>query len=320
MEPDDIEHQNKSREQIAQDIHSATYGLSSDPMLAFAVVFSALIHDVDHLGLTNPELCELDTPTSRAYRGKSVAEQNSVDIAWSVLTNNDDFEDLRACIYTSESEMRRFRQLVVNAVMATDIADKDLKKIRESRWGAAFSSEPTVSPGQNTGLDTDRKATIVFEYIIQASDIAHTMQHWYTYQKFNKRLFEERYVAYIQGHCEKDPSVGWYKGELWFFDNYIIPLANKLHTCGVFGVSYYEFLAYARQNRREWETKGQDIVTEMLKSCQEKYPNDGHGSSVRRLEVAQLTLPLVVNGKESYGTVTQSQQTENTNEDSRVEI
>ena len=240
-------------------------------MLAFAVVFSALIHDVDHLGLTNPELCELGTPASRAYRGKSVAEQNSVDVAWSVLTSNDDFEDLRACIYTSETEMRRFRQLVVNAVMATDIADKELKQIRESRWDAAFSSQSPSSPEKITDLDLDRKATIVFEYIIQASDVAHTMQHWHTYQKFNKRLFEERYLAYIQGHCVKDPSLGWYNGELWFFDNYIIPLANKLRDCGVFGVSHFEFLAYAQQNRREWETKGQEIVEEMLKSCQEKY-------------------------------------------------
>lgn len=38
----------------------------------------------------------------------------------------------------------------------------------------------------------------------------------------------------------------WYKGELGFFDNYIIPLAKKLKDCGVFGVSSDEFLNYAK--------------------------------------------------------------------------
>lgn len=28
------------------------------------------------------------------------------------------------------------------------------------------------------------------------------------------------YKAYKAGRSEKEPSVGWYKGELWFFDNY----------------------------------------------------------------------------------------------------
>jgi 3'5'-cyclic nucleotide phosphodiesterase len=31
---------------------------------------------------------------------------------------------------------------------------------------------------------TNRKATIVIEHIIQASDIAHTMQHWHIYRKW----------------------------------------------------------------------------------------------------------------------------------------
>ena len=54
------------------------------------------------------------------YNYKSVAEQNSVDIAWSKLMD-DKYKDLRMTIYSSDDEMRRFRQLIVNSVMATDI-------------------------------------------------------------------------------------------------------------------------------------------------------------------------------------------------------
>jgi hypothetical protein len=41
-------------------------------------------------------------------------------------------------------------------------------------------------------------------------------------------------------------------------------LAKKLKDCGVFGVSSGEYLQYAKQNRKEWETRGQEVVEEML--------------------------------------------------------
>jgi hypothetical protein len=76
------------------------------------------------------------------------------------------------------------------------------------------------------------------------------------------------YAAYKSGRSGgKDPSLGWYKGELWFYDNYIIPLAKKLKECGVFGISSDEFLTYALGNRREWESKGESIVVDMVESC-----------------------------------------------------
>ena len=62
------------------------------------------------------------------------------------------------------------------------------------------------------------------------------------YQKWNERLFKEMYEAYLSGRSDMDPSVGWYKGEIGFFDFYIIPLAKKLDECGVFGVSSDECL------------------------------------------------------------------------------
>jgi hypothetical protein len=76
--------------------------------------------------------------------------------------------------------------------------------------------------------------------------------------------------AYRAGRSDKDPSESWYQGELGFFDNYIIPLANKLKECGVFGVSSDEYLNYATENRREWETKGKDVVKVFIKEFDQK--------------------------------------------------
>lgn len=174
-----------------------------------------------------------------------------------------EFNDLRECIYTNRSEFIRFRHLVVNVVLATDIFDKELSALRKKRWNEAFYELPKTDSFAD---HSNRKATIVIEHLIQASDVAHTMQHWNVYRKWNESLFHEMYLAYQSGRADSDPSSGWYKGELWFFDNYIIPLAKKLSDCSVFGVSSEECLNYAIENRGLWEAEGENIVREMLKS------------------------------------------------------
>jgi hypothetical protein len=243
-------------------IHDHTYGIASDPLTQFACVFSALIHDVDHTGVPNTQLIKENPSLAAVYHHRSVAEQNSVDIAWTILMN-DQYRELRNAIYSTDDEFIRFRALVVNSVMATDIMDMELKKLRNARWEKAFTN--TESESNPVDL-VHRKATIVIEHLIQASDVCHTMQHWHIYRKWNERFFMEMYQAYREGRSDNDPSTFWYKGELGFFDFYIIPLAKKLKDCGVFGVSSDEYLNYALKNRQEWEARGEEIVASMMEN------------------------------------------------------
>jgi hypothetical protein len=247
-----------------------TYGITSDPLIQFACAYSALIHDVDHAGLPNAQLVGEGSELARLYRNKSVAEQNSVDLAWGLLMEPS-YKELRECIYSTQEELDRFRQLVVNIVMATDIADKELGALRKKRWEKAFTGATLLhQSAESSNEDINRKATIVIEYLIQASDVSHTMQHWHVFLKWNERLFREMYQAFLNGRAEKDPSEGWYQSELGFFDFYIIPLAKKLKDCGVFGVSSDEYLNYATANRREWEIKGQQVVAGYMAKYQEQ--------------------------------------------------
>lgn len=298
--PEAVDYDRKNTKKLAQDLHTYTFGITSDPLTHFAVVFSALIHDADHRGITNGILAKENPRLAEKYRNKSIAEQNSVDLAWDLLMQPQ-FVDLQRCIFDTREEYERFRQLVVNTVLATDIFDPELKALRNMRWDAAFHEAPllldaslnedsTESTSDVLGksfhgggyrseevtslkmakeISTNRKATIVIEHIIQASDVAHTMQHWHVYLRWNEKLFQEMYVAYKMGRAPMDPSVGWYKGELWFFDNYVIPLAKKLDECGVFGVASDECLFNAIENRREWASKGESVVEEMLARCRQ---------------------------------------------------
>jgi len=264
------------------DITCHSYGITSDPLTQFAVVLSAVIHDADHPGVPNTQLVVEKVPMAAQYKGKSVAEQNSVSLAWTLLMEPQ-YKDLRTCIYSNEAELKRFRQLVVNTVMATDITDKEFAALRKNRWAIAFSDTNITSKEQTKTIhdraSVNRKATIVIEHLIQASDVSHTMQHWQVYKKWNERFFQECYSAYKNGRAKSDPSDGWYKGEIGFFDFYVIPLAKKLESCGVFGVSSQEYLNYALANREEWAMEGEALVKEYI-SNYEKLGNNMNGTGV----------------------------------------
>jgi class 3 adenylate cyclase len=234
-----------------------TDNIASDALTQLAGIFSALIHDVDHTGLPNARLVAEEAPIATMYENTSVAEKNSIAVAWEFLMRPE-FSELRACI----GELERFHHLVIDAVMATDIADKDLKEERNARWASVFTESAHAPAVENNA--TQLKASIVLDHMMQAADVSHTMQHWHIYQKWNERLFQETWKAYKGGRADTNPVDNWYKGELGFFDFYIIPLAKKLSECGVFGVSSDEHLAYALENRREWELKGQEVVAKLV--------------------------------------------------------
>ena len=229
-----------------------SYGITSDPLTQFAIVFSALMHDANHPGVPNAVLVQEQTVEAQRYR-QSIAEQHSIDLVWKLLLSPA-YTELRSCIYRTPQEFQRFRQLVVNTVLATDIVDKDLNALRKARWEVAFAAESSDTGGSNSTttpaspsplvlrqqqqqqesppvpqpnpeqekqvlLSTNRKATIVIEHLIQASDVAHTMQHWQVYRTWNERFFLEMYHGYCTGRSATgtDPSLGWYQGEIGFF-------------------------------------------------------------------------------------------------------
>jgi 3'5'-cyclic nucleotide phosphodiesterase len=129
---------------------------------------------VDHPGVPNTQLVKEQSEIAVAYNGKSVAEQNSMDIDWNLLMEPT-FVDFRRILCSNDADnMKRFRQLVVNAVMATDIMDADFKKLRDLRWSKAFSKDTAAETFQISSAreQTNRKATIVLEHVIQLSDVS----------------------------------------------------------------------------------------------------------------------------------------------------
>lgn len=111
----------KGKEDIASHLYDYTHGINSDPLATLAVKISALIHDVDHRGCSNAQLMVEEPKMAQKYSNQSIAEQNSLDLAWDALMK-DKFNNLRACLFNTEAELMRFRQLIVNGMFpATNV-------------------------------------------------------------------------------------------------------------------------------------------------------------------------------------------------------
>jgi hypothetical protein len=158
--------------------------------------------------------------TAVLYKNKSVCEQNSFDVAMAVLMDSD-FDQLRRCICgNSRRDFMRFRQIVINCVMATDACDPGLIAVRDDKWRCAFGDpslevrDPQQLASRQEGSRLlsssssdhqrnssrakqlrDLKATVVVECIAQATDLAHYMQHWITYCKWSERELLELHAS-----------------------------------------------------------------------------------------------------------------------------
>lgn len=151
----DVESETHKKD-IASQLHEYTHGITSDPITLLAIVFSALCHDVDHRGVSNTQLAKESPVMAEVYRNQSIAEQNSVDLAWGVFMEKE-YEELRAALFVDRSELMRFRQVFVQVVLATDIFDKELNTLRKDRWNLAF--------GKECNDRNDLRATIVIEHV-----------------------------------------------------------------------------------------------------------------------------------------------------------
>ncbi|KAL3940805.1 MAG: hypothetical protein SGBAC_004721 [Bacillariaceae sp.] len=274
-----------------------------DPLARFSIVLSALVHDVGHTGVPNGQLKEENPELAEKFNNKSIAEQNSIVIAWELLMT-ESFRNLRKCLFESHKEQARFRHLLVNCVMATDIFDSDLRALRKKRWEKSFPEGSSEFTCENE--EANCRATIVMEHVMQASDVAHTMQDWDLYRLWNESLFFEMYDAFAEGRSDKDPSDGWYQGELWFFDNWVIPLATNLRQCGVLDIISQQLLRQAKDNRQKWELKGEELCRSMLQKAARRRRHQRNMSSVQSIKSessAGILTSRIVNEVESLSKV-----------------
>ena len=118
----------------------------------------------------------------------------------------------------------------------------------------------------------------IMEQMILAADVAHCMQDWDVFVKWNKKLYNELMYAHLQGRSF-NPATSWYKGQIGFFNGYIIPLAERLAQSNLFGESGNMFSALALENKRRWITEGESLTDVIIQEANEMFaelPSSSH--------------------------------------------
>jgi 3'5'-cyclic nucleotide phosphodiesterase len=130
------------------------FGLRRDAHLQLALLFAALVHDVDHKGVTNQQLVREADALALRYNDTSVQENNSLTTAFQMLLE-DEYALLRACMFPAmgdesanlvgsgptsmdDGSFQRFRSLVINLVLSTDIASPERAQLGKSVFKEAF--------------------------------------------------------------------------------------------------------------------------------------------------------------------------------------
>jgi Adenylate and Guanylate cyclase catalytic domain/3'5'-cyclic nucleotide phosphodiesterase len=278
---------------LLKSLHDRTFRVIADPLTEFALVFASLIVSIDHPGVPNSQVIKEKKEMARAFRGKSITQSNAFLLAWDLLLDAD-YKELRQAICATKEEAKRFRQIVVNCVMATDVSDKELQAAREQKWRSAFSEKRSSLGSSSHHRDPlTGQVTSVVELLVQSADLSHTMQHYQVFCKWNERRFMESFKAYRAGRLDQNPAEHWFEGQLRLYDELVLPMATKIKDCGIFGTSSDEMLDFAMKNRYLWKENGSAAVKQMAELADRSYPLKGT-TEPRSLTAGNVAAPASV--------------------------
>ncbi len=259
-------------EQLARYNDEKSKWTISDPWLHLSICLAALLHDVEHKGIPNHQLLHEQDYLSVEYGSSSCmssfAECYSVDVGILILESRP-YKSLCAAIYTRPD----IHLVISDLILITDIASEARRNMCLSKWNMAY---PKGNGNQNTkAMKYDEKyvAKAISDQIIQAADVSHTMQSFETFLKWNQRLYYELLSAYRNGRTNPSnsthPGKNWYVGQLAFYRNYVIPLAERLDSCGaLYHPNGKNFSAFAKRNRDQWQKDGKEWTENLVSSAE----------------------------------------------------
>jgi len=125
--------------QYPNEKQAQTFGFRDDPLMQFCMIFSAIIHDVDHRGIPNRQLELEDEELAMQFNDQSIAENNSLFLSFLEL-KKPDYEKLRNVIFPQQKDYKRFRAASINLVLSTDIASPERTQLGKSKWKEAFGA------------------------------------------------------------------------------------------------------------------------------------------------------------------------------------
>lgn len=155
----------------------------------FCVIIASAIHDLGHLGVNNDFLINTRHPRAVTYNDKSVNENYHASRAFEITQQ---FSDCNIFEGFTPEEFKRARQLIIDMVLATDMAIHfDLLK----RFQNEINKQPVIAEW------TDRN--LIYQMIVHLADIANPSRPF-----FLARNWAERVITEFLQQGDKEASVG----------------------------------------------------------------------------------------------------------------
>jgi hypothetical protein len=163
------------------------------PLDVLSAVFSALIHDAFHLGLTNNYLLQTEHPLCQAFNDQSLLENQSLSEAFRILRK----PDCNFLSSLSKADYALFRSSVISMVLHTDM---------KNHISQVNSFEQTVMRHRNAGTwfstASDRK--ILLDFSLHIADLGNPAKPLMIALQHTNLIGLE---FYAQGDLER--SRGW---------------------------------------------------------------------------------------------------------------
>ncbi|KAL5260573.1 hypothetical protein ACHWQZ_G010653 [Mnemiopsis leidyi] len=161
-----------------------TYGSLKDIMTdleLLALFTAAAVHDYDHPGRTNAFLVAVGDTKAVMYNDRAVLESHHVASAWYLLTSD---ERYNFCSGLSATEFKRFRFLLIEAVLATD-----LKKHFD------FLAQLNAKTVDGEGMDWENAEDriLALQMCIKLADINAPCKEFELHSQWTRRIVDEFY-------------------------------------------------------------------------------------------------------------------------------
>uniref|UniRef100_A0A4W5M3I2 Phosphodiesterase n=1 Tax=Hucho hucho TaxID=62062 RepID=A0A4W5M3I2_9TELE len=148
-----------------------------------ALYVAAAMHDYDHPGRTNAFLVATSAPQAVLYNDRSVLENHHAASAWNLFMSRPEYNFLG---YLEHAEFKRFRFLVIEAILATD-----LKKHFD------FLAEFNAKVGDDgcSGIDwsNENDRLLVCQMCIKLADINGPLKHKDLHLQWTEGIVNEFY-------------------------------------------------------------------------------------------------------------------------------
>lgn len=264
------------------------------PVECIALLYAALIHDVDHLGVPNITLVKRKHPYAIRFHDQSVAEMHSLNLGFDALTshraiggstatytasstakvathtysdhlhsktidlNGDDIGEYDLLSDFSENEQQLFRHYVIELVLCTDIADVYKKRVTYLKVADATDhSTNSLKVNEQAG----RLALLTL--LLRAADVGSSMQSTLTSHIWVHNYFFELKSASKFGDGPEFNKEIFFSNQINYMQGHSIFIIEALAKCRVLTDGLTNIMQEScEKNIKDWLIVGKKLLLE----------------------------------------------------------